>query len=139
MGCSLASSLVDLIKEIKRKRKPEFLFIEPSEMVVTQEIRDVAAMGLRDMTYNIGPLITLIDGPMFGFLWEERKSLLLGQMQNADLTAVSRADILDAENVKEIHDTLKAHCHGLINLSAIRNTGQNTGVEEVIKTIENFS
>ncbi len=135
MGCSLASSLVDLIKKIKRKHKPDFLFIEPSEMVVTQEIRDVVAMGLRDMAYNIGPLITLIDGPMFGFLWEERKSLLLGQMHNADLTAVSRAELLDAENVNEIHSTLKTHCHELINLSAV----QNTGVEEVIKTIENFS
>ena len=67
MGCSLATSLVDLIKKIKRRHDPEFLFIEPSEMVVTQELQNVTAMGHRDVRYQIGPLITLVDAPRFPF------------------------------------------------------------------------
>ena len=72
MGCSLAASLVDLKKKLKRDIDPDLLFIEPSEMVVTQELLDVTAMGLRDIHYDIGPFITLVDGPQFGFMWNER-------------------------------------------------------------------
>ena len=65
MGCSLATSLVARIKEIKRTVNPDYLFIEPSEMVLTQEMLDATRMGLRDVSYEIGPFITLIDGPDF--------------------------------------------------------------------------
>ena len=55
-------------KKLKKKYDPDVLFIEPSEAVVTQELRDVSAMGLRDIKYDIGPFITLVDGPDFDFL-----------------------------------------------------------------------
>lgn len=129
MGCSLASSLVDLKKELKRSHDPDFLFIEPSEMVVTQELRDVTAMGLRDIRYDIGPFITLVDGPLFEFLWSERRTLLLGQVKDADLVAVSRADSIDAGELNIIRQTLDRYSSNLIALS-IRN---GDGLAEVVK------
>ena len=95
MGCSLATSLVDLIKKIKRTHNPEFLFIEPSEMVVTQELRDVAAMGNRDVRYQIGPLITLVDAQRFPFMWAERQQLMIGQIKGADIVVLSRIDRIE--------------------------------------------
>ncbi len=131
MGCSLASSLVDLIKRIKRRVDPDLLFIEPSEMVVTREIRDVAAMGLRDIRFDPGPFMTLVDGPQFPFLWSERRPLLLGQVKDADLVAVSRTDLIGAEDLENINRLLGGYGGPSIPLSA-RN-GQN--VEEVMKRI----
>ena len=107
MGCSLAASLVSLKKAIKRQIDPDYLFIEPSEMVVTQELRNVTAQGLRDVRYQIGPLITLIDGPQFAFHWRERQALLLGQIRGADLVALGRADLLSAEEQRSIFNTLE--------------------------------
>ena len=131
MGCSLASSLVDLKKQIKRNLNPDLLFIEPSEMVVTHELRNVAAMGLRDIHYEIGPFITLVDGPDFEFLWSERQALLLGQVKDADLVAVSRVDLLRDDELGHINSLLSEHCGSLVALSA--KTGTN--VEEVIHLI----
>ncbi len=131
MGCSLASSLVDLKKKIKREFDPDLLFIEPSEMVVTRELRDVMAMGLRDIRYVSGPFITLVDGPMFGFLWNERQNLLLGQVADADLVAVSRVDLIEAEEFETIKSQLKAYCDPLIPLS----TKEGINVEEVVNLI----
>jgi G3E family GTPase len=129
VGCSLASSLVDLIKRIKRNVDPDLLFIEPSEMVVTREIRDVAAMGLRDIRFDAGPFITLVDGPQFPFLWSERRALLLGQVKDADLVAVSRMDLIGTHELETIAGLLQDVCGHLIPLSV--QNGRN--MEEVMK------
>ena len=131
MGCSLASSLVDLKKELKRNHDPDFLFIEPSEMVVTQELRDVTAMGLRDIRYDIGPFITLVDGPLFEFLWSERRTLLLGQVKDADLVVVSRADSIEAAEMAKVRQALDRYCSNLIALSV----RSGKGLPEVLKRV----
>ena len=128
MGCSLASSLVALKKQLKRNVDPDLLFIEPSEMVVTRELRDVAAMGLRDIDYETGPFITLVDGPLFDFLWSERQPLLLGQVKDADLVAVSRVDLMGVGELETVKSLLKDYCGRILPLSA-----QNgTNLEEVV-------
>ncbi len=130
MGCSLAASLVASIKDFRRNMTPDFLFIEPSELVVTSEIRNVTSMAHRDVAYDIGPFITLVAGPDFPTLWQERRPLLLGQLAGADLVAVSKSDLMDAGRVAEINHTLGPHCGYLIQLSA----RSGLGIEEVMKT-----
>jgi G3E family GTPase len=132
VGCSLATSLVARIKEIKRTVNPDYLFIEPSEMVLTQEMLDATRMGLRDVSYAIGPFITLIDGPAFAQVWEERRPLLLGQIHKADLVAISRADLLPPERLKETLESLNGYREHVFPLS----TKQGLGLEEVIQRID---
>ena len=111
---------MDLKKKLKRSANPDFLFLEPSEMVVTKELRSVLSMGLRDIRYAVGPFITLVDAPSFPFNFEERKSLILGQIRDADLIAVSRADRIDKRQINEIcgglqlrqKETLLLGCQG---------------------------
>lgn len=102
MGCSLAASLVDLKKELKRSVDPDYLFLEPSEMIVTSELRNVMAMGLRDLQYTVGPLITLVDAVSFGFNWEEREKLISGQIHGTDRIVLSRTDRVDQEEIERI-------------------------------------
>ena len=118
MGCSLATSLVDIVKKIKRSQDPDFLFVEPSEMVVTQELQNVAAMGHRDVRYQIGPLITLVDAPRFPFMWAERQRLILGQIDGADIVALSRTDRLEDSSPEEIRNVLRPYCNQLHLLNA---------------------
>ena len=110
MGCSLATSLVDIIKKIKRIHDPDFLFVEPSEMVVTQELQNVAAMGHRDVKYRIGPLITLVDAPRFPYMWAEREQLMIGQISGADIVALSRIDRPGDLAPDEIRELLRPFC-----------------------------
>lgn len=127
----MATSLVASIKDYRRNIQPDFLFIEPSEMVVTSEIRKVAAMGRRDVSYDIGPFITLLDGPAFPTLWQERQPLLLGHLEGADLVAVSKSDLMDAGGIEEINHTLNDHCRDIIQLSV----HSGLGIKEVMKAI----
>jgi G3E family GTPase len=128
----LATSLVARIKEIKKTVNPAYLFIEPSEMVLTQEMLDATRMGLRDASYQIGPFVTLIDGPAFPQLWEERRPLLLGQMHKADLVAISRADLLTPEDLRETIDSLNGYREHVFPLSM----RSGLGLEEVIQRID---
>ncbi len=131
MGCSLAARLVALQKELKRKHNPDFLFIEPSEMVVTQELRDVMAMGRRDITYEIGPLITLVNGPKFDSQWQNRSFLMIGQMKDADLVLLSRSDLMDACGIHALEQKLMDYVRSLLPLSV----PCNRGVKEVVMAV----
>ncbi len=124
--------MANRIKAFRRELDPDFLFIEPSELVVTQELRNASAMGLRDVKYEIGPFITLVDGPTFEFSWQERRALLLGQITEADLVMVSRADLIDSGRLDEIGGTLKEYSNGVFGLS----THLGLGVEEVVEMVE---
>jgi len=103
-------------KKLKRSVDPDILFLEPSEMIVTTELRSVLSMGLRDMQYLVGPLITLIDGPSFSFNFKERKQLLLGQIRESDRIAISRVDLVDDLTVNHICESLQLSKNDLLLL-----------------------
>ncbi len=123
MGCSLAASLVAAKKSLKRQVDPDFLFIEPSEMVVTAELKQVAAMGRRDIFYDIGPFITLVNGPDFDCLWQERSFLMTGQIQGADLVAISRSDLMNDTEVVRVRQRLVEYASEVIRVSVIGHVG----------------
>ena len=112
-----------MIKRIKRENDPDILFIEPSEMVVTSEMRQVIAMGARDISFDTGPLITLIDGPNFDSLWNERRQLIIGQITDADVIAVSRTDRISNSDVKAIHSWLSPYSQNLRSVSTLDDSG----------------
>jgi len=131
VGCSLAARLVALKKELKRNHNPNFLFIEPSEMIVTQELKNVMAMGRRDISYEVGPFITLINGPEFDSQWQERSFLMIGQMKDANLVALTHSDLMDEHSVHGLEQRLAAHASSLLPLSV----PCNVGVDEVMAAI----
>jgi len=108
---------------MKRRHAPDVLFVEPSEMVVTAEMRQVCAMGRRDTDFKVGPLVTLLNGPHFDFLWAERSALISGQVRGADIVAIGRADDLDAQMQQMILDVLKGFEVDPFPLSSINGEG----------------
>jgi len=86
-------------------------------LIVTRELRDVVKMGLRDIHYDVGPIITLIDGLSFAFNWDERPKLLLGQIQDADRIVLSRTDMIDSNAVEHIRKTLNITGNNLLLMS----------------------
>jgi G3E family GTPase len=122
---------VALKKNIKRAHDPDFLFVEPSEMVITRELRDVAAMARRDITFEPGPYVTLVNGPEFEFDWQERQALVTGQMLGADVVAISRFDGVDDRLLALLQRSLAGCADGLLPLSI----HGNIGVDELLPRI----
>ena len=121
------------IKELYRAGQPDLLVLEPSEMVVSREIRDVAAMGQRDIRYQVGPLITLLDAETFDFNWQERQALLTGQMRGADLVLLSRSDLVEESKLERIAEVLSAQDIKASPLSTVANRGLYLVLETIIR------
>ncbi len=119
-----------MIKDIKRKFNPDYLFIEPFEFVITLEILPVLAMGKRDVDYEIGPVFAIIDAPGFGFLWKERRQTLMNYMVGCDTVAVTRVDLVDQKQLQIIRNTLKYDV-GKDNILFVSIPDQR-GIDEVI-------
>ena len=101
-------------------------------MIVTKELRNVTKMGLRDIQYDIGPFITLIDGPSFSFNWEERPKLLLGQMQDADRVALSRTDMIDSKQIEHIRKILDVAGNNLLLLNKQNSSSINELAQQIL-------
>jgi G3E family GTPase len=125
----MASSFTARLKLIRKINNLDYLFVEPSGMVLTHELRSVSAMGRRDVSYDIGGFITLIDGPGFDSTWRERKDLLIGQIKDADLVMLSRSDLLSETEMTGIKRVLSGHIEDLSILS----TRKSVGVDQVFK------
>ena len=94
-------------------------------MVVTRELKNVMAMGRRDISYEIGPLITLVNGPEFDSQWQDRSFLMIGQMKDADLVAITRSDLMDAHSIHELEQKLTTYANSLLPLSVPCDMGVN--------------
>jgi G3E family GTPase len=125
----MAASFTVRLKQIIRNNSPHYLFLEPSGMVLTHELRSVSGMGRRDVSYDIGGFITLIDGPSFDSTWRERKDLMIGQVKDADLVMLSRSDLLSEAEMTGIKRVLSGHIEDLSLLS----TRKSIGVDQVFK------
>ena len=127
MGCTAAGSLTLAMKRIKNELDPDVLFVEPFELVTTEEIRSATTMGLRDITYEIGPYIALIDAPTFELFWEERRPTLLNHARGADMVAIARVDLVEDNEVDDILNHLGNYINGtpVIKLSSKKDLGLN--------------
>ncbi len=123
MGCTLAGSVLGLIKKFKKEMDPDFVFIEPSEMVVAYRLKNVFLMGLRDVKYEVGPLISLVDGPDFDLNWRERNQVILNHVKETDLAVISRADLVDEKKKTEIRENLAPYRKSIPAISVRREQG----------------
>lgn len=128
----MAASFAVLIKDFRRNHAPDFLFIEPAGMVTTQELVAASKLAQRDCKYEIGPVITLVNSEDFEFLWEERRNLLVAQMEGADLVALSRADLQEKTELGKIKTAIEPFSREIIELSTI----EGKGIEKIMSLID---
>lgn len=109
------------------------LFLEPFELVITDEIRTATAMALRDVDYDIGPFITLVDGPNFDFNWAELHHTVLNHIRGADMVFISRSDLIDEKALGSIGNKIASiiGSNHLLRMSI----PLDKGIEEVLAKI----
>ena len=130
MGCTLAGTLTNMIKDIRRTFNPDYLFIEPSELVLTNEILTALAMGQRDVAYELGPVFALIDAPEFDYLWQERKQTLINYMSGCHGVAITRVDLVDPQKLEHIRETLSNEVQ--VDNAFIVSIPDDQGIEKVM-------
>ena len=135
IGCTLSGPLINLLKKIQREWDPAVVFVEPSEMVVAWRLRSVMNMGLRDMNYEIGPLIALVDGPDFELNWGERRDAVLNHVKDSDLVAISRTDLIEPDQVERIKVALSLYHNKIVGLDH----SVSGGLEEISSLYDSYA
>lgn len=100
--------------------------------MTTQELVAASKLAQRDCKYEIGPVITLVNSEDFEFLWEERRNLLVAQMEGADLVALSRADLQEKTELGKIKTAIEPFSREIIELSTI----EGKGIEKIMSLID---
>ena len=123
-----------MIKSIKRNIDPDYLFIEPFELVVTEEMLTALAMATRDIRYEIGPMIALINALDFEYNWRERRQTIVNHINNAKAVAITHADAVgDPQHLTTIIDLVKMNIDNAVVFPL--SVPDGTGVDTLMKVV----
>lgn len=92
-----------------------------------------SSMARRDVRYEVGPVLTLVNAKDFDILWDERRQLMEAQIYGADAVVISRADLVNSDVSDRIRQKLEPIATGsMITLSCVA----GSGLDEVLDVID---
>ena len=136
--CEVAASFAKTLYALYKEFRPDYVLVEPTGVAVPHQVKLAAWMGGRDAKISIGPAIVLFDATRPAELLDMDMlgQLVVTQVKDADIVAISKVDAVDeagvAESARKIRElNQKAE---IINLSSF--TGQ--GLEQLLERILNW-
>jgi len=97
--CSLKVSLRATLLLMIDNYNPDIIIIESTGVAYPGAIRDEVMLMNLPMDYDMAPLLTLFDGSRFKQILKEIKNFASQQLAQAEVIAVSKADIVDASTL----------------------------------------
>lgn len=104
--CSLKMSMRETIKTMKDKYNPDLIIIEPTGVAYPGAVRQEIKLMNTDEC-EIMPLVTLFDGSRFKQIMKEMKQFSAGQIKDADIVAVSKADLIEPIMIPVIEESIR--------------------------------
>lgn len=136
--CEVAATFAKTLYGLYREFRPDYVLVEPTGVAVPHQVKRAARMGGRDAKISIGPAIVLFDATRPAELLDMDMlgQLVVTQVKDADIVAISKVDAVDAaavadsaRKIRELNDQAE-----IIQLSSF--TGQ--GIEELVERIVNW-
>jgi G3E family GTPase len=83
--------------------RPDYVLVEPTGVAIPHQVKIAATMGGRDAKITIGPAIVLFDATRPAELLDMDMlgQLVVTQVKDADIIAISKVDAVDAASIKE--------------------------------------
>ena len=104
--CSLKTSLRATLLMMIENYHPEVLIIESTGIAYPGAIRDEIMLMNLTIDYDMAPLLTLFDGSRFKQILKEIKNFAAQQLAQAEVIAVSKADMIDASFLPIIEEAV---------------------------------
>ncbi|MBO4301758.1 GTP-binding protein [Methanosarcinaceae archaeon] len=105
--CSLKMSLRSAVRTIYDGFRPDILLIEPTGIAFPGAVKkEIELMNLPDDCIVL-PLVTLFDGSRFKQIMKEIRHFASGQICDAEIIAVSKADLVDPVMIPVIRESLR--------------------------------
>lgn len=133
--CEVAATFAKTLYGLYKEFHPDYVLVEPTGVAVPHQVKLAARMGGRDARITIGPAIVLFDATRPAELLDMHMlgQLVVTQVKDADIVAISKVDAVDkasvAESTRKIRE-LNERAE-IINLSSF--TGE--GIDQLLDRI----
>ncbi len=107
--CQVAGSMLKTLELLANGPNPDIIIIEPTGMAVPKAIKETVLMlSVKKVTIEIGPTIVLFDMTRSEKLlnYETLKRLITTQLKDADIVALSKADMVSEEAIGHAGETV---------------------------------
>lgn len=134
--CEVAGNMVRTIKALAEGPKPDIVIIEPTGLAVPSSIRETIMSSPSHPDISMGPTIVLFDTMRMEKLlgYESLKRLIVAQMIDADIVALSKADSVPEEKLIEARNAVRMINPGAQIMPLSTNRGE--GVAALIQAME---
>jgi G3E family GTPase len=101
--CEVAASFAKTLYSLYKEFNPDYVLVEPTGVAVPHQVKLAAKMGGRDAKISIGPAIVLFDAtrPVELLDMQMLGQLVVTQVKDADIVAISKIDAVDKNSVEE--------------------------------------
>ncbi len=134
--CEVSGNMVRTVKALAEGSKADIVIIEPTGLAVPSSIREAIMSWPGHLDISMGPTIVLFDATRMEKLlgYESLKRLIVAQMVDADIIALSKGDSIQEEELIEARNIVQRINPGaqIMMLSSKR----GDGVEALIKAMD---
>jgi G3E family GTPase len=134
--CEVASTFAKTLAQLARDFEPDIVVVEPTGVAIPRQVKAAAAMGGRTAKIEIGPVIVLFDSTRPDELldMELMGRLVTAQLEDADIVAVSKVDVVTAEEAQRAMEAARTVIPGahFMQVSAISGQGLSDLVDLIV-------
>lgn len=133
--CEVASTFAKTVYGLYKDFHPDHILVEPTGVAVPHQVKMAAKMSGRDAKISLGPAIVLFDATRPSELLDMDMlgRLVVTQVKDADVVAISKVDAVDESATKEAAKKIRELNEGAEILTLSSFTG--VGVERIIDII----
>jgi len=134
--CEVASTFARTVYGLYKDFRPDHVLVEPTGVAVPRQVKLAAQMSGRDAKISLGPAIVLFDATRPAELLDMDMlgQLVVTQVKDADVIAISKVDAVDegaakeaAQKVREFNERAE-----ILNLSSFNGLGVDRIVDLIL-------
>ncbi|MCG7840678.1 MAG: hypothetical protein MIO87_02080 [Methanomassiliicoccales archaeon] len=129
--CSLSGSLQNTLKMVKKEFSPDYILIEPTGLALPNRINRIIRTSMVEPEKVI--TIALVDAFRADDLIRETKAFLTRQVEDADIVAINKVDMIDPSDLLRIIDMVEELDPRMVTVQISARTG--SGVNELVNKV----
>jgi G3E family GTPase len=134
--CQIAGDLADTLVILHSSFQPELVLVEPTGVAQPWKVKRASeySEGAESITITHAPVITLLDASRIDLLLRAVRHAVESQLRDADIIAINKVDVADADSVAQARDAARAvnEKATIIEISALHEKGTDALVEAIL-------
>lgn len=109
--CEVAVTFGKTLVTLYKQFSPDHVLVEPTGVAIPHQVKSAASMGMRDAKLTVGSAIVLFDATRPAELLDMDMlgSLVVNQVKDADVLAISKIDAVDPAEIDDVMARLKEY------------------------------